>query len=101
MLLRGLPVWPNPNSLLFKVLGVVFPQDMGQRVIDRAFELVTVGCLDGRRCAPGFRGASRAVEHEFEGGSAVGLSPMAFITNTQPQWLQPRWLKVDESHGNN
>jgi transcriptional regulator with XRE-family HTH domain len=27
------------------------------------------------------------------GSSAVGLSPMAFITNTQPQWLQARWIK--------
>ncbi len=37
----------------------------------------------------------------YSGGSAVGLSPMAFITNTQPQWLQPQWLKEDETDGNN
>jgi transcriptional regulator with XRE-family HTH domain len=36
----------------------------------------------------------------YSGGSVVGLSPMAFITNTQPQWLQPHWLKIkDTDHG--
>jgi hypothetical protein len=37
----------------------------------------------------------------YSGGSAIGLSPMAFITNTQPQWAHPRWLKDTGSDGDN
>jgi transcriptional regulator with XRE-family HTH domain len=37
----------------------------------------------------------------YLGGPVIGLSPTAFITNTQPQWLQTQWLKVDKSDGDN
>ncbi len=33
------------------------------------------------------------------GASVVGLPPMAFVVNAQPQWAHPRWLKDTGSDG--
>lgn len=35
------------------------------------------------------------------GASVVGLSPMAFVVNAQPQWAHPRWIKDTGSDGDN
>jgi hypothetical protein len=35
------------------------------------------------------------------GGPTAGLSPAEFMTNAQPRWQQPRWMKDVGPNGNN
>jgi len=64
-------------------------------VVDDQAEMVSVTGMDTKELAAKLW---LWLQADPSGASLVGLSPMAFILNAQPQWQHARWVK--ETDGN-